>query len=494
MKKTLSVLLSLLLLFAFSATALASPAHDFQKNKINKEMKEKFKVQKEKQVQKTSRFRDTENHWAKGSIDLLAETGLFNGYPDGTFQPNQSITQAECIELLMRLANNDDEDLNEDTDTDKTKDVPAWAQKSFKKAAKKGIINVNRFHSAVQADRALIAVWVAKAMGLEPVDTSEMPYSDYLLISKEDLGYILALYKEGLMVGTPEGKFNPNSCITRAEMAAILQRILDEDADDDLISIQKSAEIKQGEKLDLNKTLKCDEDYAELVWSSSNSRLATVDQQGVVTAAENKIGVVYIKVTATNEEDKTISAVCKVTVVKKIYSAVLERTGKVGLHDNKIYEEYELVADNEIISLDKDNIAEITLTKDKEDPVNLTPNTDDTLWFNVQKVSATYVLRVKDKDGNIYAAKLEWDAPETVEVDLIGDEEISGIKYQKYGFEDLDLAEADNIYRIAPTGDVSELASNSEYLKFDTSDPDGKYVYLVLDGTKWYTATIDFTD
>jgi hypothetical protein len=67
----------------------------------------------------------------------------------------------------------------------------------------------------VQADRALVAVWVAKAMQLDPVDTSEMPYSDYLLISKEDLGYILALYKEGLMVGTPDGKFNPNSKITR---------------------------------------------------------------------------------------------------------------------------------------------------------------------------------------------------------------------------------------------------------------------------------------
>ena len=208
MKKTLSVFLSLILIFAFSTMALASPPNFMEKNKVNKEMKEKYRVQKEKQIQnekqvqnekekklqKASKFKDMGNHWAKGSIDLLAGMGLINGYPDGTFQPDKSVSQAECIELLMRLAEDADEDvdadLNEnlDEDIDEDKDVPAWVQKSYKKAYKKRIINVNRFHSAVQADRALIAVWVAKAMKLDPVDISEMPYSDYLLISKEDLG------------------------------------------------------------------------------------------------------------------------------------------------------------------------------------------------------------------------------------------------------------------------------------------------------------------
>ncbi len=422
MKKTLSVLLSLLLLFAFSSMAVASPANYVEKNKVNKELKEKYRVQKEKKVQnettvqnenekkvkKASKFKDAENHWAKGSIDLLTAMGLFNGYPDGTFQPDQSVTQAECVELLMRLAGDDDEVLNEDEDTDADEDVPAWVQKSYKKAARMRIINVNRFHSAVQANRALIAVWVAKAMKLAPVDTTEMPYSDYLLISKEDLGYILALYKEGLMKGSPDGKFNPNNYITRAEMATILQRILDEEAE-------------------------------------------------------------------TN-------------------TAELERTGQVGVHNNKIYEEYKLVADDEVISLNEDNIAELSLTKDDEDPVTLTPDTDDTLWFNVQRETADYVLKAEDKAGQIYEAELEWEAPEAVDVDLIGNIEIDGVQYDKYTFAELDLSEVDKIYQIDPAGAATELTSDSEYLKFDTSDPDGKYIYLVLDGTQWYTATIDFAD
>lgn len=512
MKKPLSIILSLLLLFAFSSMAMATPANYMGKNKVNKELKEKYRVQKEKQVQnedqdqkgkekqvkKTSQFKDMENHWAKGSIDLLAAMGLFNGYPDGTFQPDQSVTQAECVELLMRLADDDDEKANEDLnkDSDQDKDVPAWVYKSYKKAAKHGIINVNRFHSSVQANRALIAVWVAKAMKLEPVDTTEMPYSDYLLISKDDLGYILALYKEGLMKGSPDGKFNPNSYITRAEMAAILQRILDEEATDAQISMKESATLKQGRTLDLGTTLECDDAYTGIIWSSSNTDLATVDKNGVVTAAKDQTGVVTIKVTATNKEDEkdTISATCKVTVVKEINAAELERTGQVGIHNNKIYEEYKLVADDEVISLDVDNIAKLSLTKNDEAPVTLNPDTDHTLWFNVQRETATYVLKAEVKDGAIYEAKLEWETPEAIDIDLIGDVEINGVKYQKYAFDDLDLSEADKIYRIDPAGKATELTSDSEYLKFDTNDPDGKYIYLVLVGTQWYTAPIDFAD
>ncbi|MBF7081757.1 S-layer homology domain-containing protein [Desulfallas sp. Bu1-1] len=212
-------------------------------------------------------FKDAERHWAQKSIRNMAAIGLFSGYGDGTFKPDNPISQAETIALLMRLVplentssgdsvagdgsgdgtveesssetvevgdtgSEDAGDAVEDntnTDTEDAEDlagVPGWAKQSVGRAAQLGILNMNRFHSQVQATRAQAAVWIAKTLGLEPVDVSDMPFADGLLIAREDAGYILALYKEGLISGLPGGKFNPNSAITRAEMAVLIERIL----------------------------------------------------------------------------------------------------------------------------------------------------------------------------------------------------------------------------------------------------------------------------
>jgi len=173
---------------------------------------------------------DINGHWAAESIKKMKAIGVFEGYEDGTFRPEDSITQAEITVLVMRMANKNTwqednqltiEDLN-------LEDVPDWARESVREAVYKGVVNINRFQSQVQADRALVAVELAKALELTPVDTEDIPFADGSLISPEDLGYIMALYQEGIIVGSPEGKFNPNSAITRAEMAVIAERVINQ--------------------------------------------------------------------------------------------------------------------------------------------------------------------------------------------------------------------------------------------------------------------------
>ena len=461
MKKTLTLVLTLLLVAVFTTTALADPGNgkawsnsngkkvvDTKKvvppgqqkkelknfnqieKAIKKSLQEQYRVTKEKPEKvKVKRFRDTYHHWAAQCIEEMAAIGLLAGYPDGSFKPDQKLTQAEALSLVMRIAaeeagisikedvaESEDEKV-ENEDQSKVVDIPAWVRADADKAAKRGIIKLNRFHSAVQASRAQTAVMIAKALGLEPVDTSKMPFKDGILISREDVGYILALYEEGIISGHPNGNFNPNSAITRAEMATILQKLLDKDEPEE------------------------------------------------------------------EPEDKTPQDI----------DGTFETTSKIGVHDGKVYQEYKFVVDAQQVSLAQDNVKSITMQKEGVDPVKLTPNTDKTLWFNVQRESGKYTIKVVDKDDNSYEAVLDWVAPKEVAATATGRSgEHDSNSYIEYKIGDLNLSSFTCMYQIKPNGEVAELTANTDTnLWFKTNDQiTGKHIFLINIENVWYSANI----
>ena len=226
MRKIISLFVALTLLTTiFAGSAMAKPGNG-------------------KGWEKKQSFSDIESHWGKGPIVILQVKGLFLGYEDGTFRPENSITQAEVAVLVDRLVKEklnkldaDDDDADEKlTDDQELKNVPGWAKKAVKQGLKNKYINLKRFHSQVQCDRLTACVQLAKALKLEPVSLGNddvNPFKDWKLMSDDDFGYILALYKEGYIKGYPDGKFNPNRLVKRAEMAAILERFLGDNDNDD---------------------------------------------------------------------------------------------------------------------------------------------------------------------------------------------------------------------------------------------------------------------
>lgn len=48
-------------------------------------------------------FPDTTEHWAEEYIDALANAKIITGYPDGSFKPESPITRAEMVVMLTRL-------------------------------------------------------------------------------------------------------------------------------------------------------------------------------------------------------------------------------------------------------------------------------------------------------------------------------------------------------------------------------------------------------
>lgn len=51
----------------------------------------------------TADFSDIVSHWAKNEISAASNNGWINGYPDGTFRPDNKITRAEAMTLVNRV-------------------------------------------------------------------------------------------------------------------------------------------------------------------------------------------------------------------------------------------------------------------------------------------------------------------------------------------------------------------------------------------------------
>ncbi len=77
----------------------------------------------------TAAFSDIANHWAKDEISVAYNNGWVDGYPDGTFGPQRSITRAETMTLVNRVLNRKPE-----TEDDLLPDMVTWTDNADKKA------------------------------------------------------------------------------------------------------------------------------------------------------------------------------------------------------------------------------------------------------------------------------------------------------------------------------------------------------------------------
>lgn len=111
-------------------------------------------------------LKDVQGHWAQNYIEQLVEREIINGYSDGTFQPEQYISRAEfakVIALAVGLAIEEDADLN----FADSNNIAPWARPYIAAAVKTGIIqgyNDGTFRAQNNISRAEIAVMVARAL------------------------------------------------------------------------------------------------------------------------------------------------------------------------------------------------------------------------------------------------------------------------------------------------------------------------------------------
>lgn len=80
---------------------------------------------------------DYSSHWAAEQIDQWIDQGLLQGYDDGTFKPNNSVSRAEFFAVINRIFG------FEDTASINFKDVAgnAWYADVIRKAVAAGYVS-----------------------------------------------------------------------------------------------------------------------------------------------------------------------------------------------------------------------------------------------------------------------------------------------------------------------------------------------------------------
>ncbi|MCM3134929.1 Ig-like domain-containing protein [Paenibacillus polysaccharolyticus] len=106
--------------------------------------------------------------------------------------------------------------------------APNWSRDALTELASKWIItsdNLDKYNVKAQITRAEFAELVARGLGLKP-DASSAQFTD-LGRRPETNGYIGAAVKARIIQGVGNGKFQPNSPITREQMAIMLVNAMD---------------------------------------------------------------------------------------------------------------------------------------------------------------------------------------------------------------------------------------------------------------------------
>ncbi|BCG57414.1 S-layer homology domain-containing protein [Paenibacillus sp. URB8-2] len=170
-------------------------------------------------------------HWAHQEISRLKEQQLIGGYDDGTFRPDNPITRAEAVKIIVQ-ASGIGVDSNGD-DPQAISDVSSeyWAYPYIKAAKKSNLITGyadGTFRPGETLTRADSAVLIARAFNLDSQGANAAAHvSD--IDNHWAASSISRLVTNGIAAGDENGKFQPSKMVTRSEFAALLGRTLYQD-------------------------------------------------------------------------------------------------------------------------------------------------------------------------------------------------------------------------------------------------------------------------
>ena len=188
-------------------------------------------------------FPDIQTHWAKSYIEAMTAAGMFKGYEDGNFKPENQLTTAEALALCARAIGLDSSttmDIATDYyDTVKTtlNNEQTWFYQEFSICLATGILTAADLKSLYQSgdltdpiEKEDLAVYLVRAMQLGPMaerlTSYPLTFDDASSISADAKPSVYLLHVYGIVEGDEFNDFSPKLNVTRAVMATMLTRAI----------------------------------------------------------------------------------------------------------------------------------------------------------------------------------------------------------------------------------------------------------------------------
>ncbi|MEK3773643.1 S-layer homology domain-containing protein [Paenibacillus sp. FSL K6-4396] len=180
-------------------------------------------------------FQDMQTHWAKAEVNDMGSRMVMEGTGEGMFTPERDITRAEFAMVLVRGLG-----LKLDSSKNVFSDVAAdaWYSRAINTAYEYQLLDGFRdgtFRPDDKITREQAMNIMARAMditGLKeklPVQSGSTELQKYIDISESSVWAnkgIAESIQAGIFSGRSDGKLAPKAYITRAEVAAIVERLL----------------------------------------------------------------------------------------------------------------------------------------------------------------------------------------------------------------------------------------------------------------------------
>lgn len=164
-------------------------------------------------------------HWAYSAVMLLAERSIVSGRGDGTFSPDDNVTRAEFIKMIVTAMGVKAENIGAPF-TDIAAD--AWYAPYVAAAHKEGIVlgdTDGKFNPDANISRQDMVTILYRAMKLDGAN-GKMSFTDEREISDYAKNAVAYFGEKGIVNGIGDGSFAPRANATRAQAAKILYNII----------------------------------------------------------------------------------------------------------------------------------------------------------------------------------------------------------------------------------------------------------------------------